>query len=305
MKKKLLLLIMIGLVVPLKSMAQTKYVQITKFERNYTSLKASVTPVKDNAGEECAMIRFWYSGSDFIIEPNMGYLKKEDDPGETRMWVPKGTKRITIRHNDDMPLRNYSIPMPIESKVAYDAEIALVPEPPHRKSQVYIGAGYNIMTLAGPSILVGANLKRHQIELGATYGLKKSDDLFFYDANDNLKAGYNYNAIRASLTYGYEFPVSDIFFITPMAGVSYLAYLGSEASSSTKGTDYKNANALSAGGGVRFSLAFGKQFRLSITPEYQGAVYKDKNCKLFSSYDDTMKSWHTGFNLNVGLMVYF
>ena len=90
-----------------------------------------------------------------------------------------------------------------------------------------------------------------------------------------------------------------------MAGVSYLAYLGSEASSSTKGTSYKNANALSAGGGVRFSLAFGKQFRLCITPEYQSAVYKDKNCKLFTSYDDTMKSWHTGFNLSVGVMVYF
>lgn len=306
MKRNLLLLITIGLVVPLKSMAQTKYVQITKFEKNYTSLKASVTPVKDNAGEDCAMIRFWYSGSDFIIEPNMGYLKIEEYPGETRMWVPKGTKRITIRHNEDMPLRNYSIPMMIESKVAYDAEVKLLAgDPPHSKNQVYIGAGYNIMTLSGPSITIGANLNHHQIELGAIYGLKKSDDLFFYDANDNLKAGYNYNAIRASLTYGYEIPVSDFFYITPMAGVSYLAYMGNEASSSTKGMDYKNANAISAGGGVRFSMAFGKQFRLSITPEYQSAVYKDKNCKLFSSYDDTMKSWHTGFNLNVGLMVYF
>ena len=161
------------------------------------------------------------------------------------------------------------------------------------------------MSLSGPSIAIGANLNHHQIELGAVYGLNKSDDLFFYDANDNLKAGYNYNAIKAGLTYGYEFPVSDFFYITPMAGISYLAYLGSEASSSTKGTDYKNANALSAGGGVRFSLAFGKQFRLSITPEYQSAVYKDNNCKLLSSHDENIKNWNTGFNLNVGLLVYF
>ena len=305
MKRKLLLLIIIGLVMPIKSMAQAKYVQITKFERNYTSLIASMNPVKDNAGEECAVIRFWYSGSDYIIEPNLGYLKIENHPGETRLWVPQGTKRITVRHNEDKPLRDYNIPLRIESKVTYDAEITLVEETPKPKNQVYIGAGYNIMTLSGPSITVGANLNHHQIELSATYGLKKSDDLYFYDANDNLKAGYNYNAIRAGLTYGYEFPVSDFFYITPMAGVSYLAYLGSEASSSTKGTNYKNANALSAGGGVRFSLAFGKQFRLCITPEYQSAVYKDKNCKLFTSYDDTMKSWHTGFNLSVGVMVYF
>lgn len=301
----LLLLMTIVFALPLKVEAQAKTVQITKFERNYTSLIASMNPVKDNAGEDCAVIRFWYSGSDFIIEPNLGYLKIENHPGETRLWVPQGTKRITVRHNEDKPLRDYNIPVRIESKVTYDAEIALVPEQQGHKNQVYIGAGYNIMTMSGPSITVGANLNHHQIELGATYGLKKSDDLYFYDANDNLKAGYNYNAIRASLTYGYEIPVSDFFFITPMAGVSYLAYLGNEASSSTKNTNYKNANALSAGGGVRFSVAFGKQFRLCITPEYHSAVYKDKNCKLFSSNDDTMKSWHTGFNLNVGLMVYF
>lgn len=305
MKKKRLLLIAIRLVIPLMSMAQTKYVQITKFEKNYTSLKASFSPVKDNAGEECAMIRFWYSGSDYIIEPNMGYLKIENYPGETRMWVPKGTRRITIRHNDDMPLRDYNIPIKIESKVAYDAEVELVTVQPPRKNQVYIGAGYNIMSLSGPSIAIGANLNHHQIELGAVYGLNKSDDLFFYDANDNLKAGYNYNAIKAGLTYGYELPVSDFFYITPMAGVSYLAYLGSEASSSTKGTDYKNANALSAGGGIRLSVAFGKQFRLCITPEYYAAVYKDNNCKLLSSHDDNIKNWNTGFNLNVGLLVYF
>lgn len=306
MKKNLLLLITIGLVIPLKGMTQGKTIQITKFERNYTSLIASMNPIKDNAGEDCAVIRFWYSGSDYIIEPNLGVLKIETYPGETRVWVPRGTKRITVRHNEDKPLRGYNIPISVESKTDYDADITLTEETiVESKSHVYIGAGYNIMTLSGPYMTIGANLNHHQIELEAIYGLKKSDDLFFYDANDNLKAGYNYNAIRASLTYGYEIAVSDFFFITPMAGVSYLAYLGNEASGSTKSTNYKNANSLSATGGVRLSMGFGKHVRLCITPEYQSAVYKDKNCKLLSSYDDDMKSWHTGFNLNVGLLVYF
>ena len=307
-KKKIFLLITIGLVMTMKGMAQGKSIEITKFERNYTSLIASMNPIKDNAGEDCAVIRFWYSGSDYIIEPNLGMLKIETYPGETRVWVPRGTKRITVRHNEDKPLRGYTIPISVESKTDYDAEISLTEGEGSIvgiKNRVYIGAGYNIMTLSGPSVTVGANLNHHQIELGAIYGLKKSDDLYFYDANDNLKAGYNYNAIRASLTYGYEIAVSDFFFITPMVGVSYLAYLGNEASTSTKSTNYKNANALSAGGGIRLSVAFGKQFRLCITPEYYAAVYKDNNCKLLSSHDDNIKNWNTGFNLNVGLLVYF
>lgn len=311
-KRKLLMLIAVGLVIPTKSMAQTRSVQITKFVEKPTDLTPRTQSVQDNTGKICAIIKFWHSGSDYIIEPNAGYLKKEVHPGETRLWVPPiETKRITIRHKDDMPLRDYSIPIKqIREACAYEAYIALVDigddwGTKRPDNHVYIGAGYNIMSLSGPSIAIGSNLKHHQIELGAVYGLNKSDDLYFYDANNNLKAGYNYNAISASLTYGYEIPVSDFFYITPMAGVSYLAYLGSEASSSTNGTDYKNANALSAIGGVRLSVGFGKNFRLCITPEYHAAVYKDKNCKLFTSYDDTMKSWHTGFNLNVGLFVYF
>ena len=123
-KRKIILVIAIGLVMPLKCLAQAKKIQITKFEMS-NSLIASMNQVKDNNEEVGAVIRFWYSGSGYIIEPNLGILKKETYPGETRLWVPRGTTRITIRHNEDKPLRNYIIPLRIESKTDYDAEITL------------------------------------------------------------------------------------------------------------------------------------------------------------------------------------
>ena len=280
-------------------------IKVTRFEQSRNGMIARMNPAFTLSGENCAVLRGYVKGNDYSIEPNLLSVKDSTLSGEIRLWVPPGTTRLTVRRSGLKPLLGYQIPIRVEAKTDYDVDVETIVPPPPSDNHVYIGAGYNIMTLAGPSILVGANLKHHQIELGAVYGLNKSDDLYFYDANDNLKAGYNYNAIRAGLTYGYEFPVSDFFYITPMAGVSYLAYLGSEASSSTKGTDYKNANSLSAGGGVRLSVVFGKQFRLCITPEYYAAVYKDKNCKLLSSHDDNIKNWNTGFNLNVGLLVYF
>lgn len=280
-------------------------IKVTRFEQSRNSMIARMNPAFTLSGENCAVLRVYVKGNDYSIEPNLLSVKDSTLSGEIRLWVPPGTSRLTVRRSGLKPLLGYQIPIRVEAKTDYDVDVETIVPPPPSDNHVYIGAGYNIMTLAGPSILVGANLKHHQIELGAVYGLNKSDDLFFYDTNDNLKAGYNYNAIRAGLTYGYEIAVSDFFFITPMAGVSYLAYLGSEASSSTKGTDYKNANSLSAGGGVRLSVAFGKQFRLCITPEYYAAMYKDKNCKLLSSHDDNIKNWNTGFNLNVGLLVYF
>ena len=100
MKKEiLLLLIATGLVMSLKIEAQTKSVQISKFEYKPTDLTPRTNPVLDNTGSVCAIIRFWHSGSDYIIEPNSGFLKKVEYPGETRLWVPPiETKRITIRH---------------------------------------------------------------------------------------------------------------------------------------------------------------------------------------------------------------
>lgn len=346
-KGKLLLLIAIVFVMPLESLAQMNNIQITKFEMS-NSLIASMNSVFDNNGDACAVIRFWYSGSGYIIEPNLGILKIETLPGETRLWVPKGTTRITVRHKEDRPLRGYNIPIKIESKRDYDAEITLTGETSkdpenyktdysaeitftddtsddsedsktdddakstisddttiESKNHVYIGAGYNIMSLSGLSLIVGTIFHHHQIELGYVNGMNTSDDLYFYDANDNLKAGYNYNAIRVSLTYGYEISVSNFFFITPMAGVSYLTYIGNEISNSKNNKDYQYANSLSATGGVRFSVGLGKHCRLYLTPEYQAAVYKNKNCKLISSYDENMKNWNDGFNLNVGFCVIF
>ena len=79
-------------------------IEIKTFERNYTSLIASVNPVNDNTGEACAVIRFLGKDANFIIEPNMGMMKLETMTNEIRVWVPKGTKRLTIRREGVLPL---------------------------------------------------------------------------------------------------------------------------------------------------------------------------------------------------------
>lgn len=98
-------------------------VQITKIERNYTSLFSSMYPEYDNNGTACALLRCYVRDDDTVIEPNLGVLKSEVLSGEIRLWVPVGTKRITVRMNGKMPLIGYNIPIDIESKVDYDVYI--------------------------------------------------------------------------------------------------------------------------------------------------------------------------------------
>ena len=290
------------------SVIRAQDIQITKFERNYTSLIASMNPVYDNAGEACAVIRFFMRGSDFVIEPNLGVLKTETLPGEIRMWVPKGTKRITVRHPGMMPLTGYEIPVKIESKVTYEAVIEKVADSPIKvKSQSeYVGAGYYVLPLGGPLLTVGFEMKHHHIEASFTYGLNKTKELFFYGTDANVTEAYRYQAMRINLSYGYELRINDFLGVMPQVGAAYNIISGKDIGGFTNQSDnYRSAQSLSMLGDVRLGVNLNRNFMLHVTPEYAFGISKDNNCKLINDYDDTFKSWTDGFGLNVGLMVSF
>ena len=304
MKKILVFMLLLATASQLKA----QDIQITKFERDITNLKASTEPVYDNTGEACALIRFLVSGKDYTIEPNLGMMKQEVLPGEIRIWVPKGTKRLTVRKQDWMPLTGYEIPVVIEPKVTYDVELSITEEALKRNKankghNVYVGAGYNIISISGPSVALGFDFNHHNIELGAVFGVNKTDDLYFYDSSTNVNAAYNYKAIRIQLRYGYDFKVTDFFSVMPQVGGAYNLYSGNEVLNSS--SNYDSANSMSIIGAVRLLTSFNDRFKLQITPEYDFGVYKDKNCKMIYDFDKDFKSWTSGFNLNIGLIYFF
>lgn len=283
-------------------------IRIRRFERNPTSLIAQAQSVKDRNGVKCAVLRCYVKGTGFKFEPNLGLLKKEVIDGEVRLWIPVGTKKMTIRHKGLKPLIEYQIPVAIEAGVDYNVDIEAdihTEVSVAKDNHVYIAAGYQVMAVSGPALAIGTNIKHHVIELGAVYGLSKTDDLYFFDSAGNMKYGANYSAVRMQLKYGYEIPLSDFLAIVPQVGVAYNAYLASDASKGGTSASLKNTNSFSALGAVSLTVSASDNFKFFITPEYDAALQKGKTCDLVSTSDDKMKSWHTGFNLNVGLMICF
>lgn len=276
-------------------------IEVTRFERNYTSLIASMSPEYDNNGEACAVLRFFVRDNNLIIEPNLGKVKQEMLSGEIRVWVPQGTKRLTVRQEGKKPLTGYEIPLEIEAKVTYEVDLE-VNNGANKGHNVYASAGYNIISISGPSVAIGFDIAHHNIELGAVYGVNKTDDLYFYDAKSNLMAAYNYKAIRVQLRYGYDITITDFFSVMPQVGGAYNIYTGAEI---VKGKDYGSANSLSVIAAIRLVASFSDRFKLHITPEFDFGAYKDDNNKMIANYDSNFKSWTNGFNLNVGLMYFF
>ena len=305
-RKTILLLVAVLLALPSVMVAQ-KTIRVTRFERDYTGLEARMNPVYDNSGEACALVNVWVPDKEFVIEANLGVVKKDVLFDHIKLWIPKGTKRITVRREGCMPLKGFVFPITIEAKVTYDAYIELTAEKPKTapQSNVYIGAGYQVMQVMGPSVAVGVNVNHHNIELGGVYGIDKTDDLYFYNSSGDLLSGHNYSALRAHLSYGYELPLASFFSITPQVGGVYHAYIGKDAEQASNSSNYESANSISAMGALRLTLSFSKNLKMSITPEYDMAMWKDETCKLLSKHEDKIKSWNTGFNLNIGLMVFF
>ena len=106
-------------------MSQSHDFEVRDFHENMTDLTAATSNIKDLNGVTAALIRFAVRDPLFSFDTNIGILKEEKETGEVLLYVPQGTKRITIRHPQLGILRDYQIPVPIKAKTTYDAEIVI------------------------------------------------------------------------------------------------------------------------------------------------------------------------------------
>ena len=100
-------------------------IKVVRFERLTRDLMASTRQVKDLNGQICGIIKVETNDSLFIFEPNYGIIEELKKPGERILYVPIGTKSISIRHPQYVMLRNYLLPEKIESKATYILSIDL------------------------------------------------------------------------------------------------------------------------------------------------------------------------------------
>ena len=90
-------------------MSQSQDFWISDFHKNMTDLSAISSNVKDVNGNPTALIRFAVRDSKFVFNANLGIVKQEKKTGEVWLFVPVGTKRLTISHPYLGILRGFEI----------------------------------------------------------------------------------------------------------------------------------------------------------------------------------------------------
>ncbi len=85
-------------------------------------VSAFITPVRDLNGDACALVKV-AATDDFAFSSPLGIVKRLNEVGEIWLYLPGGTKLLTIKHPQWGVLRDYRFPETLESHVVYELAI--------------------------------------------------------------------------------------------------------------------------------------------------------------------------------------
>lgn len=112
------------------------FCQATMFSQEFSVASFQVLPndvsafihhVRDLNDEACALIKV-EAPSDFAFSTPLGIVKRKDEVGEIWLYVPRGTKMLTLKHPQWGVIRDYKLGKPLESCMTYEMKLNL-PKP--------------------------------------------------------------------------------------------------------------------------------------------------------------------------------
>ena len=98
-------------------------ISVSSFKSLDTDLTANTagTMEKDQNGETAALIKVVTTQTGFTFDGGaLGIVKTKQTPGEIWVYIPRGSKKITIKHPQLGVLRDYFFPIAIESARTYE-----------------------------------------------------------------------------------------------------------------------------------------------------------------------------------------
>jgi len=101
---------------------QAQNLAVQSFRMDETDLTANTagTTVIDQNGNKCALIKVETTLKGFTFDAGtLGVVKTENHVGEVWVYVPEGVKRLSIFHEDYMPIRDYDLGMMLRRARTY------------------------------------------------------------------------------------------------------------------------------------------------------------------------------------------
>lgn len=163
----------------------------------------------------------------------------------------------------------------------------------------YLNASFQAVSLMGPEIAVGTYISGFNVEGFLLYGINKSETIFWNYTGDGehrpMQSDYTATAFGGRVGYGLI--AGPRLRITPQAGLSVVGF--ADDNKSTEG------HVVSGTIGIRADAAVASHAGIFITPEYAFALKKSKAFELLEPISSKIKAWGNGFNIRIGLSIFF
>lgn len=105
---------------------------VLSFRNLPNDVSAFINPVRDLNGEDCALLKV-VAPADFVFSTPLGIVKRIDKTGEIWLYLPRGSKKITVKHAEWGVLRDYEFPSKLENHKTYEITLkSPQPETPPR-----------------------------------------------------------------------------------------------------------------------------------------------------------------------------
>ncbi len=128
---------------------------VSSFKLLETDLDANTagTSMTDQNGETAALIKVVTNQTGFTFDGgSLGIVKVKPTPGEIWVYIPRGAKKITIKHPQLGVLRDFPFPCPIESARTY--EMVLITGSVQTIVNQDAGGQYLVMSVDPPTAIV-------------------------------------------------------------------------------------------------------------------------------------------------------
>ena len=172
-----------------------------------------------------------------------------------------------------------------------------------------IGAGFNALSVMGPSASIGLEIGNFFVGADFVYGIDKVKNVginYKKGSQTTLGEAYDYSASRASLRIGMNFMTGSTFQVVPQVGAS-MSFISGSAISGIKGIDtqFEKSTPISAFLALSLRVKLGETFLVHVTPQYDFAVSADDVYKVIKEADSKIKAWGEGFGVCAGVTLRF
>lgn len=95
---------------------------VASFRQLPNDVSAFINPVRDLNDDDCALVKI-IAPEDFAFSTPLGIVKREDHTGEIWLYLPHGSRKITLKHPQWGVLRDYRFPCRIDSHMTYEMRL--------------------------------------------------------------------------------------------------------------------------------------------------------------------------------------